>query len=212
MAANNERSWKKVAVIGLIYVIAFFVLAKESWVVEQMTQEQQMARLAMGEERAEAAIRRATGWYERTFVDSGIQANSFRLLVPNEEEKRLDPKPQVSAPLWNFVEQRLRVLWTIIYQAQQRASMALVWVPVALLMMLAFGVDGMVARKIKQTNFDYTSPVRHRYSVLAIDAAVALFLLALFAPMAISPVALPAFFLLLAISLAILMANVQKKV
>lgn len=210
--ATQERSWKKVALLGLIYVIAFLVLARESWLVGQMQHEQEMARVAMGDDAADAVFARATTWFNHAFVDSGIEANSFRLLVPSDKERGLDPKRQVSEGLWTFVDERLRVLWTLVYQAFQRVSMALVWIPIGGLMVFAFGADGLVARKVKQTNFDYTSPVRHRYSVFAIDAAVAIFLIGLFAPFAITPIVLPAFFALLAIACGILLANVQKKV
>lgn len=201
------------AILGLLYVIAFLTLAKEDWLTAQMRAEQDMARATLGQDRANAAIARAGTWYQHAFVDSGVQGNSFRLLVPTQQERQSrNLAPGAGEPLWNYVEQRLRVLWTVVYNATVRLSLASEWLALALVAALAFTVDGLVGRKIKQTNFDYTSPARHRYSVLALDAGLAVFLLALFLPTAINPILIPAFFLLLAAAARVFMANVQKKV
>ncbi len=213
MASTAHRpTWKKLALIGIICVIRYFVLAREPWVVEQMQQEQANARALIGAQRANVAIARATRWYQGAFIDSGVQAESFHLLVPTQAEREATGRPEAGAPMWKFVEDRIRVLWTVVYQALLRVSLAMTWLPLILLLGVGFVTDGIVTRKIKQSTFDYASPAWHRYSLLALDAGLVLFVLALFAPFAISPVIAPAFFIVAMAATGMLLANVQKRI
>jgi len=44
----------------------------------------------------------------------------------------------------------------------------LAWWPFLLAILFPFALDGLARRKIKQSNFDYSSPSAHRYSFFAL--------------------------------------------
>ncbi|MEC6096342.1 DUF4400 domain-containing protein, partial [Enterobacter hormaechei] len=51
--------------------------------------------------------------------------------------------------------------------------------------------DGMMTWRIKRTNFDYASPVLHRYSVRGTMYLMAGLFIAFFIPIALDPVVIP---------------------
>ncbi|TCV79985.1 uncharacterized protein DUF4400, partial [Methylomonas methanica] len=78
--------------------------------------------------------------------------------------------------------------------------------------LLPFVVDGLVRRKISQTNFDYPSPMAHRYSLYLILGALYLLLVSLTLPFPIPPQTIPVGVFVVAYAVNVLLANTQKRV
>ncbi|MVF23675.1 DUF4400 domain-containing protein [Methylocaldum sp. BRCS4] len=57
--------------------------------------------------------------------------------------------------------------------------MLLSWWPFLLATVVPFAVDGLAQRSIKQSNFDYSSPLAHRYSFFAMLGILYVLLLGL---------------------------------
>ena len=59
-----------------------------------------------------------------------------------------------------------------LYQMIKRFIMAWVWWPFLTVTLVPFAIDGLIRRKFSQTNFDYPSPLAHRYSLYVMLGAV----------------------------------------
>ena len=72
--------------------------------------------------------------------------------------------------------------------------------------------DGYMTWQIKRTNFDYASPVMHRYSVRG--AAILLFglLAAFMAPIALNPIIIPMGMMGCCVLFGLAFGNVQKRI
>jgi hypothetical protein len=111
-----------------------------------------------------------------------------------------------------FIESRLNVLWDTIFQMIKRLTTAFTWLPYLAAALLPFILDGLVRRKISQTNFDYPSPMAHRYSLYLILGALYLLLVSLTLPFPIPPQAVPVGVFVVAYAVNVLLANTQKRV
>jgi hypothetical protein len=90
--------------------------------------------------------------------------------------------------------------------------MAWVWSPFLAVTLLPFAIDGLIRRKISQTNFDYPSPMAHRYSLYVILGAVYLLFMGLTLPFPVPPQSIPVGIFIVAIALNVIFANTQKRV
>ncbi|MGZ8157636.1 MAG: DUF4400 domain-containing protein [Methylobacter sp.] len=64
----------------------------------------------------------------------------------------------------------------------KRLIMTWVWWPLLAVASMPFAIDGLIRRKISQTNFDYQSPMAHRYSLYVMLGAVYLLFMRLTLP------------------------------
>jgi hypothetical protein len=78
--------------------------------------------------------------------------------------------------------------------------------------MIPAAFDGMYQRKIKQTTFHHTSAIRYRYSINMVTTIVFLFFFSVFFPIAMPSYLVPIGFAIIAFSLSIILANMQKKI
>jgi len=104
------------------------------------------------------------------------------------------------------------VLWDSVYQTLRRLFLLLAWWPFLLVAVVPFSVDGMVQRQIKRSNFDYSSPLAHRYSLYAILGTVYLLLVGLTLPFAVPPQTIPIALALVSVAMNVYLAHTQKRV
>ncbi|ENX5681582.1 DUF4400 domain-containing protein [Salmonella enterica] len=72
--------------------------------------------------------------------------------------------------------------------------------------------DGMMTWRIKRTNFDYASPVLHRYSVRGTMYLMAGLFIAFFIPIALDPVVIPMTMMTCCVLVGLTFGNLQKRV
>jgi len=65
----------------------------------------------------------------------------------------------------------------------RRFFLMLAWWPFLLAILFPFALDGLARRKIKQSNFDYSSPSAHRYSFFVLFGILYVLLLGLTFPL-----------------------------
>jgi hypothetical protein len=73
-------------------------------------------------------------------------------------------------------------------------------------------VDGYMRRKIKQSNFDIASPDRFGFAVLAMQLMVAGYILVMFLPFPLPPIAPLLCFALTALCARTLLSNLHKNI
>ena len=208
----KQGGWKLVVAIVLLHVVLYTIFMREEWIHGAIASERDSAHAVFGEDLAVDAHNRGVAWYTTLMVDSGVVYNTFAAYtVPKEQRNAAEPTDNMWPAFFDWWEGRLRLFFTVFYQACLRASAAVVWLPYTLLLLIPFVVDGLVQRQIKKTNFDYVSPILHRYSLHLIEIlAVAIFML-FFAPWAMPVWLVPTVLVVCSASAGLILSNTQKR-
>ena len=115
-------------------------------------------------------------------------------------------------PIWPWVERRLDIVWSAVYMAVQRLVVLLAWWPFLVFALFGASVDGLLRRRIRQSGFDYPSPLAHRAAVRFMLWLGLLVSLGLFVPLPLPPLAVPVVWVLMAGALAVALTQTQKAV
>ncbi|WAR46108.1 DUF4400 domain-containing protein [Methylomonas rapida] len=200
--------------LWLLEVILVASFVSDRWTRELQRAEDQMMIGYFGTKKEAQISQTAQRWFDRLFVSTGIRESVFRYFIPTERERQMSKgfEDVGRNDLFPFIESRLNVLWDTIIQMIKRLTTACIWVPYLAAALLPFVVDGLVRRKISQTNFDYPSPMAHRYSLYLILGALYLLLVSLTLPFPIPPQAVPVGVFVLAYAVNVLLANTQKRI
>lgn len=200
--------------VWLLEIILVAGFVSDDWARDIQAVEDNSLIVYFGVEK-EAEIRQTSQqWFDRLFVNTGIRENVYRYFIPTEHERQLSRGFEEVGrhDLFPFIQSRLDVLWDTLYQMIKRFIMAWVWLPFLAVTLLPFAIDGLIRRKVSQTNFDYPSPMAHRYSLYIMLGAVYLLLMGLTLPFPVPPQAIPVGIFIVALALNVLLANTQKRV
>lgn len=155
---------------------------------------------------------RGVGWYQTAVVDTEIVAHSFAMYLPTEAEKaRAAETAELGGYIFDWFEQRLRAWWTVVWIIFVRLSVVLVWAPYALIFVLPWLVDGWVEREKRKYTFEFSSPVKHRYTMMAIAAIPVVFVLGLTLPFPMNPILAPICLILFGYLSYLAAANFMKR-
>jgi len=200
--------------VWLLEIILVAGFVSDDWARDIQAVEDNSLIAYFGVEK-EAEIRQTSQqWFDQLFVNTGIRESVYRYFIPTEHERQLSRGFEEVGrhDLFPFIQSRLDVLWDTLYQMIKRVIMAWVWLPFLAVTVLPFAIDGLIRRKVSQTNFDYPSPMAHRYSLYIMLGAVYLLLMGLTLPFPVPPQAIPVGVFILALALNVLLANTQKRV
>ena len=200
--------------IWLLEIILVASFVSDRWTRDIQTSEDQMLIAYFGVEK-DAEIRQTSQkWFDRLFVRTGIRENVYRYFIPTERERQLSKgfEDVGRHDLFPFIQSRLDVLMDTLYQMIKRFIMAWVWLPFLAVTLVSFAIDGLIRRKISQTNFDYPSPLAHRYSLYIMLGAVYLLFMGLTLPFPVPPQSIPVGIFVVAFAMNVLLANTQKRV
>jgi len=200
--------------IWLVEILFVTALVSDEWLRSVQRSEDAMIVSYLGATKDGEIRRDAQDWFDTLCVRTGIQGSVWHYFIPTEAERQgsMGFEEVGRDNLFPFMAERLQVLWDSVYQTLRRFLGIIAWWPFLLAAALPFSIDGMVQRKIKQSNFAYSSPLVHRYSLYAILGMIYILLLSLTLPFPIPPQAIP--FVLTACTLAmnVHLANTQKRV
>lgn len=201
-------------VFWLVEVIFVAALVSDDWLKTVQRTEDQMIDEYLGAGKDAEIRETATGWFDRLFVRTGARENVYRYFIPSEPERQRSMGFQDVGrdSLFPFIEARLQVLWDSVYQSMRRFFLLLSWWPFLLAAVVPFAVDGLVQRRIKQSNFDYSSPLAHRYSFFAMLGTLYVLLLGLTFPFPVPPQAMPIAWGAIAVALNVYLAHTQKRI
>lgn len=175
--------------------------------------EAQKIERTLGTESVEWIRDRADSWYNATMIETGIYRTLYTVMIPTKRERESSVGLEgLGGPLWPWVEGRLTALMHVVYQVYARVALFLVWAPYMLILLIPSIWDGMMSWRIKRTNFDYASPIFHRYGVRGVMLITQIMLITFFAPVALSPLFIPLAMMATSIMLGLTVANFQKRV
>ena len=150
--------------IWLLEIILIAGFVSDEWTREIQGREDKMTLEYFGPQKDTEIRQTSQKWFDRMFVRTGIRESVYRYFIPTEQERQMSKgfEDVGRHDLFPFIESRLNVLWDTLYQMVKRFIMALVWTPLLLAALFPFVIDGLIRRKISQTNFDYPGPMAHR--------------------------------------------------
>jgi len=185
-------------------------LVPGDWSEKAIYKEAELIERSSGVKQRDFVLETATEWYQKGLVETGVWQSVYDFLIPSPEMKE---RSSIQADWWfDFVEGRIDSLQRSIYHTLTRFALLFSWLPYILLLLIPAIWDGMMTWKIKKTNFDYSSPVLHRYSLKFGAWIVGLILLAFFAPIPIDPIYIPFSLMVIAIIAGIAVGNLQKRI
>ena len=200
--------------IWLMEAVLVAALVSDDWLKTVQQTEDAMTVAYLGKEK-DAEIRNTTKrWFDRLFVKTGAKETVYRYFIPSEQERQhsLGFENVGRDSLFPFIAERIQVIWDGIYQAIRRFFLMLSWWPFLLSALMPFVSDGLARRKVKQSNFDYSSPLAHRYSFFALLGILYLFMVGLTFPFPLPPQAMPVACVAIAVAVNVYLAHTQKRV
>jgi len=93
-----------------------------------------------------------------------------------------------------------------------RLALLSIWLPYMALLLIPAIWDGLMRRRVKQTNYDYASPVWNRYGMLSASVAAQAVLIAFISPIAINPAILPIVMMFVCVMMGVFVGNLQKQI
>ena len=200
--------------IWLLEIVLVAGFVSDEWAREIQTVEDKMLIDYFGAKKDSEIRMTSQRWFDRLFVKTGIRDSVYHYFIPTEHERQMSRgfEDVGRHDLFPFIQSRLDVLWDTVYQMIKRFIMACVWLPFLAVALVPFVIDGIVRRKISQTNFDYPSPMAHRYSLYTILGSLYLVFMGLTLPFPVPPQSIPVGVFIVAYAVNVLLANTQKRV
>lgn len=203
----------KAALLLIAEIILIVLLFPGDWATASVEKEMAAIEEFLGEEAYTDIDKRATGWHYEVFIESGFENGLYNMFLPTEEQiENSRGMERVGETWFAFLEGRIQVLLTILYQTMLRLSMAATWAPYFLCLIIPSVFDGFMSRLIKINNFDYPSPMLHRYSLKAITVTCVGMPMIFMLPIPIPPWFVPTALLIASACSGVAVANFYKKV
>lgn len=209
----KNGGWRLFAAVALLHVLIYCVFVDERYLVSAMQTEHALNQRVLGDEIAITVHNRGQRWYEAAFVDTGVAANVFGMYVPDAADwQAAGPALDgVGKPIFDWFEKRLRVLFTLLFVACLRIAAALVWLPYLAFVAIPCIADGVLIRKIRQTTFDFQSPLRNSLGVGLVGLVATLVLLMILAPLPMPTFVAPISLTLVALAVRLFIVNLPKR-
>ncbi len=195
--SRSELRYWRWGLIALVVWIAGYLLVAQPLNLRHRIQSEHDSNVSfLGAQATGVAEARATHWFQWLAIDDGALAFTFHILGSQDAEKSVSniaPSAmskgvnRVLEPIQGWIDARLKVGWAMFYQCLIRMSVAMLWWPFFLVVLLPFMIDAIVVRRITANNFGLTSP--HGY---VLGRRVVFGLPLLFVLMMLVPLALPA--------------------
>ncbi|WP_026608629.1 DUF4400 domain-containing protein [Methylocaldum szegediense] len=200
--------------IWLLEIVLVAALMSERWTQWIQDEEERMLLEYFGPEKAAELQRTAMDKFDALFVRTGIRESVYAYFIPTEAERQRSKgfEDLGRYDLFPFLESRLNVLFESLFQMVYRAVVTAAWLPFLGVAVVPFAIDGLVRRKIRQTNFAYSSPVAHRYSLYVILGIAYLLLVVWTLPVPVPPQSIPIGLFVVACALNVLLTNTQKRI
>ncbi|MFC6674118.1 DUF4400 domain-containing protein [Marinobacterium aestuariivivens] len=197
----------------VIELVVILLLVPGDWTDKAIEKESRFVESNLGSGARYWIRRKADDWYHLTMIDSGFYEGMYFTLIPTEHERARSRGMQNMGSWWfQWVEGRMEALANVVYQFFTRSALFLLWAPYMLILLAPALYDGAMTWKIKRTNFDYASPVIHRYSIRLTTYLILGLGIAFFAPIALNPVIIPVVMMVCCVLIGLTMGNLQKRV
>lgn len=206
-------SWYKVLLIAGAYVAVYMLLIGEEYLNRMVERESLVNRQYFTTQVVDRAEERATGWFNRSFVDTGVMAHSFDMFIPTQAEidRSSGLDPEFGQEAFGWFERRMRAWWTLVWSSYSRLSALLIWWPLVPLFILPWIIDGWAQRERRKNTFELASATKQHFAVLGLLAVPLLLVAVVTAPIVLHPLFAPSLLLLSGFLIASAMSNFMKR-
>lgn len=206
--------WGKILVVLSLQIVLVCVLVPSSWMERVVDTENRWLDRQMGTETAAWVRRHAKAAYDVAIVRPGVLDGLYAFLTPTAAQKARSGELSDlgSRNVFPYVRDRLETLFLVVYQTFVRLVLVAAWAPFAALILLPAIIDGIVGWRIRRTTFGFPSPTINHYALLLLSGIGTLMGVAVFAPMPLPPLALPAAFASMAPALYLAVSHTSKRV
>ncbi len=208
-----KKPWYLVAWLLVIELVVVLILVPGELTDRAIEKEAVLIESSLGKQSSLWVQNKADDWYQTSMVDSGFYNGMYRLFIPTEAERQKSKGLEKFGSLWfKFLDGRIKSFSKVVYQFYTRIALFSLWMPYILVLLVPALFDGLMTWKIKRTNFEYASPVVHRYSTRAIGYIVFGAIIMSFAPIAITPMLMPILMMAWCVLAGLMIGNYQKRV
>jgi hypothetical protein len=202
-----------VAWVFVLEIVVILIFIPGDWTRKVIAEERVLLQSSLGIETVHWIEKKSNDWYQTTIIDSGLYKTAFHVLVPTDEERN-NSRGMADMGDWWFVwvNSRIEALADVIYQFYTRTALFLIWAPYMLILLFPSIYDGLMNWRIKRSNFAYSSPVIHRYSVRFTFYLVTGLVIAFFAPITLNPIIIPVVMMACCVLVGLTVSNFQKRV
>lgn len=204
---THEVSWTVFFTVAT-YLIAIFFLSP-NWIANEIDNEIKDAYKWTGEESAKKLKENSYNIYQTYIIDSGVQKMIKK--STSIDLKSSSSKNDFVKKVEKIISDTGEATLLIIFQSIYRAQTVLFWIPLFVPFLVAFLIEGLTVRKLKQFTFGWASANTFHLMKRAIIGVIPVLIVLYFSfPLSI-PVIMPLFILIfLGISTNILISNMQK--
>ena len=208
-----KKSLWGMALVAVLEAILIMTIVPGDWTARVIQQESVLVEEHLGSESKEWISGKAYQWYRSSVIDSGVYHKVYRFLIPTEEQKKQSVGMENMGTGWfAWVEKRLESLANSIYHFYTRLALLTTWAPYFLILLIPSAFDGFTTWRIKRTNFDYVSPVLHRYSLQIIVVLILGMSILFMAPIVMTPILIPVVIACICVLSGVVFGNIQKRV
>jgi|SRR5690554_4823815 len=209
----KNSPWFIAAIVLVLEIILIAVIVPGDYTGRTIVREQELIENSLGKTSLEWVQEKADAWYQTTMIDSGVKSAIYNHLIPTEEQKAKSVGLETFGDWWfDLAADRIESVMLVIQQTYLRFALLLLWAPYILLLLIPAVYDGIQTWRIKFTNFDYASPVVHRYSARLMGICVVGMMMLLIAPVAIPPVTTPVILMIICVATGLVIGNYQKRI
>lgn len=208
----KKHFWPVVWVIALEIVVVLLLVPGE-FTQQAIDKESNYIERSLGSDSRKWITTTADEWYDRWMIQSGAYEAIHHHMIPTEKERERSRGLQQAGKGWfGWIEGRIEALGKVVYQMCMRLALVMLWAPYMLLLLIPAVYDGTMSRMISRTNFNYTSPVLHRYSVRGLMFVFGTMITLMLLPIAVDPVIIPVALMFACVLTGVAVGNLQKRI
>lgn len=198
-------------VAWLIQASLIVLLLNADWLQRQTSAEQKSIEAQLGQERAAKVLGRARSIYDEWFTSTWVRQQSYGRLLPDPTRPK-DGMENLAPWFFDWLRQRLDAFWALVFLGTLRAQLCREWAPLLVTGILAAVVDGLTQRRIKRINHALASADKYLTAKFGGFALLLCWLTYLSAPIAITPMFVPAWAACLSLTCMLLTAHAQHRI
>ena len=214
MAASTGNSRLLIWIAILFMQLLFILIAVPSDLVQKaVNQEESYLKQYFGESSANKIKRKALGYYTATFQNTGVIDESYAFFLPSDEALNNSKGIEtlgVREGWWDTFRNRLESFWLMVYFMFLRLYTIMVWWPLMMVFIVAATYDGLVTRKIKLLGFESTAAPVYGLALHAFVFMMFVPFFYAFSPIAINPLVVPIWGILMGLLVKIKASNLQR--
>lgn len=208
-----NKPWYLVGLALALQLAVVLILVPGDFTGTAIEKEGRMIESSLGKETRDWVFGKSNDWFQMTVIQSGLKEGMYKTLIPTEEAKTKSKGLETFGNRWfDLAADRIESLMLLIQQFYMRMALLLIWAPYMLVLFIPAIYDGIQTWKIKRSNFDYASPVIHRYSARLIGYSFGAMLLMFFLPFPIPPTVTPVVLMVICVAFGLVFGNYQKRI